>query len=589
MHLSECIGANCSTNTKVQKRSLTTDITNTDSLCFVRSSSSSSQSPSVRRTRTNPIIESCPTHSIRSEKEELRLKDHQLDHYKRISTILSYAPAAIDCSPMGQGKTCIAIKYALDNNLSLLAFCDVSMMDKIYEHSCKYGVKSVERMSYSKLRGTSRQEYDNIRISHKYLNHYDDKYHATDQLLELIKSGVLIIFDEFQALKNKSLQYHAALEIARTVSNLRGHTNSRIIYLSETGIDDYKLIENVVTLLCLTPHNRLISGSNQQGYDDILKISAAINPTLTKAIAPAHVTSKSVTFVTFQIYTNILKYYYSSSMPKLNITCSRDAKNCYYYVPDDQALSISTGITNLENNISFNPSGIVKNPATGKNINNLLMDIELAKVPLFARLVTQTLNTIKDSKVIVSLNYRKPVELLSNLISEYHPLVITGVTRSESPKKKQTYDFDPTNSSATRSSIINAFQEDSDRYRVLITCRVCRVGVDLDDQYGSRPRVLFLSPSYSYINFFQMSGRVYRTGTKSDVIIRSVYAYNPLYHSTMIRELRILQALHRKNRITKDMSTIDDDNNDVNNLFTDDAIFEDCISSSDLSNIFNSL
>lgn len=520
----------------------------------------------------------------------LVLKDHQHEHYTRINQIFGYAPAAIDCSPMGQGKTCIALKYAIDHNLTILPFCDVSMKKKIEKHGARYGARVLPALSYSALRGTSRKKQENITVGHKYLVHMNNRYYATQELVNLIESGVLILFDEFQALKNKSLQYFAALEIARTLAKYRGNGNSRVIYLSKTGIDDYKLIENVVTLLCLTPHDHLVEGTGegkQAGYNDIVKISMAVNPDLAKTIAVPNVNYKSALYIVFGLYTNILKYFYSSSMPELNLEYKKDAKNCYYYVPDDQAENISKQIKQLDDNIIFNPDGkaVFTSGSSNTNMNNLLMDIEIAKVPLFCRLVRDTLSNDPNGKVIVSLNYRKSVETLRSMLIDVDPLVITGSTPAENHKSVNSSN-NLTLHGVSRDDIIDGFQNE-DNYRVLILSRVCRVGVDLDDQDGDRPRTLFISPSFSYTNTYQMTGRVYRTETKSDVVIRSVYAYNPKYHKSMRQEMRILQALHRKNKVTKDMSTIDNCNNDVGSLFTDEAIYEDGIDPENIASILD--
>lgn len=540
-------------------------------------------------TSENDIFKNVSNDNPKRNPDQLVLKDHQPEHYGRIKTILSYAPAAIDCSPMGQGKTCIALKYALDHNLSILAFCDVTMKQKIEKHAYRYGVNVIETMSYSMLRGTSRKNQENITVNHNYLVHLNNRYYATQDLVNLIGSGVLILFDEFQALKNKSLQYYAALEISRTLAKYKGNGNSRVMYLSETGIDDYKLIENVVTLLCLTPQDHLVDGTDQgkqAGYDDIVKISMAVNPELARTIAVPNVNYKSALYIVFGLYTNILKYCYSSSMPELDLKYKKDAKNCYYYVPDDQAENISKQIKQLEDNIIFHPDGkaMFSSGRSNTNMNNLLMDIEIAKVELFCRLVRDTLTKDPNSKVIVSLNYRKSVEKLRLMLIDIDPLVITGSTPTD--KNKILNNTNLTIHGVSRDEIIDGFQN-VDKYRVLIISRVCRVGVDLDDQNGNKPRTLFISPSFSYTNTYQMTGRVYRTETKSDVIIRSVYAYNPKYQKSMRQEMRILQALHRKNKVTKEMSTINNLNNDVGSLFTDEAIYEEGIDAENVASLID--
>lgn len=509
--------------------------------------------------------------------EKLKLKEHQIDHYNRVKKILSYSHCMIDCSPMGAGKTYVTINYALEHDLQILAFCEATIQNKI-ERCCKlYGVKEFEAMTYNMLRGTSKKKEEIINVNHNYLVakkyrgkkgglHF--KYKATEELINLVKKGVLIVFDEFQALKNKSLQYYAALEIARTVARYRGNSNSRVLYLSETGIDDSKFIENVVTLLCMTNYDYLIKGNCSDGYQEIIQLALSIDSDVAKKYISSHVDSNNVITVVYNLYINLFKHYYSSSMPKLDINCHKDQNNCFYKVSNEEAENISREIKEIQNNITFlsNGSAVFNGGNRGKNIGNLLMDIEFAKVSLFERLIRETLKERDNCKVILSLNYINTINKLISNLEDLNYLVITGETPTKRNNKIQG-ECKP----KLRHEIIESFQND-DNCRVLILSRVGRAGIDLDDQKGDRPRVLFISPTYSYINVKQMTGRVYRDETKSDVIIRVVYAYNKKYQKYMNQEMKIIQALHRKDKVTKEMSNLENDNDD--DIFSDKCIYE---------------
>lgn len=502
--------------------------------------------------------------------KEVKLREHQIDHYQRIEHIFGYAPCAIDSSRMGQGKTMIALKYAQDHNLRLLIVCDVTLKHKIARHAEEYGLISPIIMTYNKLRGNSLgsetstndgTKVANVTVKHPYLIYKDGQYFPTQALVDLIQSGVLVVFDEYQALKNKSLQYYAALSLVRSVAAYRTVTPSRAFYLSETGCDNVKSIENVVTLLCLTYHNQLVRTEcngkivHYDGYNDIVQIARSISPDKTLLLVPADVSIKSAFNVVYALYVNILKYYYSSSMPELAINHTRDFKSCYYSVPDGEAHQLATHIKTLEKNVRYLSDGT----AIFQNIDrststNILRMIELAKIPLFKRVIREALDARNNCKVIMAANYLDTVAALQDHFREEQPLVMTGAHKDKE-----------------RDQIINLFQNDDSR-RLLIVSQVGRVGVDLDDQDGDKPRILFISPCYSFIKVGQMIGRVFRLNTKSDVIVRLVYAHNSKYQSSMHQELRILQALHRKEKITIEMST----NRSDASLFEEcEAIYED--------------
>lgn len=475
----------------------------------------------------------------------------QIDHYARMKQIYGYSHCMIDTSPMGSGKSITALLYALEHGLRPFICCQLSLKEKFLRFAHKFGLDPII-MTYNKLRGNSRGNSE-LCCSHDYLVYQNGKYLPTNTLVSLIQSGILVIFDEFQALKNDSCQHHAALAVARTVACYRGNSQTRVLYLSETPITDTGSIGNVVRLLCLTNCDNLIENEpNKGGYYDVVNIAKTINPDFTKYVPPEP-TSKIAVDTIYSLYTQLLKYYYSSSMPELTLTANRDIKSCFYNVPDDQADIIAIRIGKLREAIEYNSDGSAKFKRRVNN-NDVLQLIELAKVPLFIRITTETLTNVPNSKVILSLNYLKTVSEVAAGLSSFNPLVITGKTNE-----------------VTRNSSIDSFQNDSSS-RLMIISRVGREGIDLDDQVGNHPRYMYISPSYSFVEVYQVTGRVYRSNTKSDVVIRLVYAYNPNYQHTMAQEGRVLRALGRKEKVTRQFTTIDR----TDNSFSDcQAVLED--------------
>ena len=532
--------------------------------------------------------------------ETLILSDHQIDHYETNKKILEYSTSILNTSPFGRGKTYIAIKYALDHYLKMVVVCDKTMQNKINDCAQKYGARDVEILTYSGLRGNS-DGSGNITIKHDMLEYRDGKYVTTEALEKRILDNTLFVFDEAQALKNDSYQYKSALAIVKKVQEVVvaskkkkpsvKSNKSRIMYLSKTPFADPDNIVNFVNLLCLTKHEELVKDGKPTGYSDILRLSNAIDPDKTRFYLNCNVDDKMAKNIVYKLYTTVFKYYYSCEMPKMELKYEKDAKNCYYNICDNQAKPLSRKLDILGKEIVYNPDGSAKfvsaKEGRGKKKNkiSILRDIELLKVPLFARLCEETLEKDDKCKVIVSFNYLNSIERLSKTLEErgIKTAVITGGTPTEAidKKNKGSGNKSPGNKSPgnkspnkeTRESIIKRFQEDP-TCRLLITSRVCRSGIDLDDKTGEHPRILYINPSFNYIDICQMTGRIYRTGTRSKATIRIVYCYNKKYQEAMMQELRILQSLSRKNGVTKDIST---EEQNEENIFDSEPIYEEGI------------
>lgn len=476
------------------------------------------------------------------------LYPYQLPHYECMKEILSYSHCVIDSSPMGRGKSIVALHYAKEHGLDVFICCDAIMKEKFQRLLDEFELDGVI-MSYSNLRGVIRD--GEITVNHDFLIAEDGKYHATEDLIEMIEYGTLFIFDEFQALKNPSKQHHAAKEIVWTVALHRGDGNSRVLYLSETGIDKKDSIGRVYNLLCLST-NQLIYHPEYSIHDDIIERVYELEPeALTGLPIPAN-RNEAIDNL-FNLYIKVFKHYYSCSMPQPDSSVAISIHNCFYYVPDEEAQVIALRVSELITRVSIRADGTA-HLIPKKGGKNTLRFIEEAKVPLFARLTRQSLENT-NKKIILMLNHVKPIEMLAEELEEYDPLVITGDTPMDD-----------------RSEFIEWFQEDNDDYRLIIFGRVGRAGIDLDDTVGDRPRRTFISPGDSFDPTYQGIGRTYRANTKSDVEVVMVHAYNEAYGSTMTKELRILKALSTKQEVVRDFSLIQ--RTDIN-LASCPTIFED--------------
>lgn len=78
---------------------------------------------------------------------------------------------------------------------------------------------------------------------------------------------------------------------------------------------------------------------------------------------------------------------------------------------------------------------------------------------------------------------------------------------------------------ATRAESIREFQNDNLRC-LLVNVKIGGTSISLHDTHGNHPRVTYLFPTMSAIDFYQALGRIDRTGTRSEVVQKIVSLAN---------------------------------------------------------------
>ena len=170
-------------------------------------------------------------------------------------------------------------------------------------------------------------------------------------------------------------------------------------------------------------------------------------------------------------------------------------------------------------------------------IQNALVKIEGAKVRTIARIARD--NLITGMKVVICVNYLNSIDRLTELLSDYNPLVLTGSVKL-----------------SNRISVVDKFQQPDMHYPLLIAnLQVCSTGIDLDDKDGRFKRCCIVNPNYSTISLYQLSHRFYRLDTASDSFI---YFFFGKEQDTC--ELPILKALSEKSNVMKAVTSEQSDN-----------------------------
>ena len=517
-----------------------------------------------------PTIVQPPTGLIPIVAQKINLWPSQVDHFTRIKKILQGWIAYLDTSPMGSGKTIVTLKVAQHFNIPIIVVAPLSVLKTWEITSQKYGVPVILAMTYQAMRGSSinppkhgllRRVDRQIEVEIKSGKNKgqmktvkETDFFPTELLANYIKSGVLVVFDEMHNMKNpgtsqlesghsivNEIAEHQLNSTHTIVREIIKHGTSRVALLSATPIDKKIQTSSVVKLLGITDKKKMYYYDRKNfeyiptGIKDLENFCRLRNPIETnKIITGRRLDNKSAINIIYDLYMNIVKPELSSSMSKPEIKAILDAKNGFYKMDAESLRLLLKAVQELKEAARFNPNTMTTNMKGGAalgGITKALVKIETAKVKTIYRLALEKLKENEGNKVLIYLMYKKNIATMSQLLSSYSPLVLTGSTKSKN-----------------RNIYMKRFQEPNSKYRVIIANpKVGGIGISLDDRTGDYPRFMFISPSYFFIDLFQATGRIHRGTTKSKATVRFVYGQG------VEGELHILNALAKKTQVTMDM------------------------------------
>lgn len=341
--------------------------------------------------------------------------------------------------------------------------------------------------------------------------------------------------DEIHSAKNDaSLRSKAAHAMARPI--VKYSTTSKVILLSATPMDKQ---EHAISLLkdmgmldeeaCIFEQGTGIVSLS--GYNELLEYCEKYNKTITSSLSTP--TRKS------ELYANCYTLMKSVILPLVNsemdepelaipptlltspeMVRERD-EALGFYIPEksDEEL-ISEGNAKLRKAIHTKEED-GNDKVDWEAVQTALMDIEMGKVGIAARLAESVLSDADDtSKVVIGCFFTETIHVLEKRLKKYHPLVLNGeMTQSSRP------------------AIIDMFQNDARERCIIVNPAVGGVGIDLDDKIGNQRRYLLLFPSYRYIDMVQMIGRVRRAGTASCPVVRLIFSATEKGESNVMRNL----------------------------------------------------
>ena len=475
--------------------------------------------------------------------QPIQIQPHQIEHFKRIVDILRREFAYLDVSPFGSGKTHITLAIAATFKLNLIVICPKSVMENWKKWTEIYGINLIYITTYQSLRGQSCYS-----LNHPLLVRTGDVYRATDAFENYVKGKLLLVFDEYHNVKNDNSQLASAHALIKSLTRLvRMGYKSRIALLSATPCDVRDTVTSTFKMLGIILSNKLYSYNRSTKEYELLGIQEAISkcnsydPDETFTIACRSVNKTTAKTMCYDLYIRVLKKYIVSSMPCPPIDAVKDAKNYYVLMPKKDIERLKEGLSLFKSatNYKHSTKKVDYSKANWGDINTSRMEIDSAKINSVARLAKENLEQNKSCKVLIYCNYKRDMARVKELLAEYSPLLMDGST-----------------SGKTRKLTVELFQQDNDDYRVFISNpKVGGIGIDLDDKYGTRPRIMYILPSYFYIDQFQACGRIFRVGTTSKATIRFIYSRAFPYETGIINSMTTKSDVHR-NMVTKEQENI---------------------------------
>lgn len=482
---------------------------------------------------------------------EINLLEHQKEHINNIENVFrSGLQFYIDCSVMGSGKTYTTLYMAKRYNLPIFVVCPKSVVEKWRECAINYNIPIIDIMTYQTIRGRSEvinHDYLTTLTTYKEINHKNvkvKKYFITERFKEIVKQGVMLIFDEVQNCKNNSDQANSCSKLSFEIMNT-SENNSKLVLLSATPFDKIECTQNLFKMLGFYDEELYTAdafGRNfvLTGYYAIIEQCMKINKNKTQEIMNKQRSylcfyrAKYIVKSLYHVFTSIIKPAVVFVMPEIKNEFNHNIVNLFCKADDDKITNqFKEQIENLRKACKMNNNGIIKEKRDFGQITIFLRIIEIMKTIYYVKnLIVNTLESEENRKVIFYFNYYATADLILNdpMFEKYNPVFMNGSLNVHE-----------------RQLIMNKFQKENLDCRLFLgITKVGGIGIDLDDKFGNFPRTLFIIPNYTIIDLHQATGRIDRSETKSNTETYFVYSEE--------LEVAIMTALARKSKVLSDIS-----------------------------------
>lgn len=341
--------------------------------------------------------------------------------------ILANSFIYIDTSTMGAGKTYIVLKYAQKYKLPVFIICPKTIIQMWYDTCNQYSVDVVEAMSYEALAGRS-----NTGISHGWLARIetprgrvskDITFYPTQKFCELVKSGMILVFDEFHKVKNENTYTKSVRALIRPVQ-YGGH--SRVALLSGTPFDKVPLVLTLLRTIGLINYDLTLTESGAThiyGAGEIFDLAKHLDKhTFAELRTHIELNQGNIVEFIFQVYVRILRLHLTGGM-KLppHVLDLFDIKNGFYNINSIYYMNIQSHLAYLEGVIAHYGERLDNLPPNiSTQLFTTLNYIERGKTLDFTRVAKTILFAEPHSKVIIALNYRENSTIVKKARFSYH-------------------------------------------------------------------------------------------------------------------------------------------------------------------------
>lgn len=505
------------------------------------------------------------------EKVPITLFDYQKVHVDVMKRILDESPYAFDFSMLGTGKT-YSTCFIYNENIKktykhLVIIAPVSVKTKWKSVTTEHGIKIDNLISFCEVRTVKFKQPKHGLLTRRdfmkpmqmengsIVDMEKTDFTCTQKYLDMIKEGTLLVIDEIQNVKNMNNQLDACKELIRPIVEAynRDKTSpSRVVLLSGSPVDKkvqivhfYRLLNIMVNdrLSVYNPQTREIMWRGMKEINDycINNFSKKRTEDIQQSLGmdpryPSYYGWMLESYC-YTLFKKLIIPQFSNAMEPVKIPVVITKQNAYYAMGDKTNTELlKKGVGLLKQATRFNHENqtvdMGHNGAESlRGVTRALILIETSKIKLFARVAKKALDTNPKQKVVICVNYTETINDLITLLSKYNPLRLDGSM-----------------SHIRRGEVLRNFQAGNTTYRLLIgNITVCSSGIDLDDQFGTYPRLCLVSPNYSTILLYQLSHRFHRINTKSNSLIHFVLCKEAT-------ELPILNALARKSNVMKEIT-----------------------------------
>jgi hypothetical protein len=319
-------------------------------------------------------FDACLISNVHYQKLELNPKQYTLVE-QSVSLIREGERAIINASGTGSGKSYMTIAMALELNLPLFIVCQKHIAGK-WDRLCQsYGVSYHTIISYQSLAGTS------PKLNHPWLVRTDFKtgipyqtpsdstkatkeskprvtttYQVTEAFQRLVNQGILLVFDEFQHIKNPNITSRACHCLSRSVT-LHADSASYLVAMSASPFDHEEHANMLLKLIGYIDsstsrlYHRTKSPTKDVVLDGLQRLidkARVIDPLATEAISLSNITQKNINTICYQLYLiikqRIVLGIYEIILPP-DVTATM--RNVFYHIDSKYASRLQSAIKEL--------------------------------------------------------------------------------------------------------------------------------------------------------------------------------------------------------------------------------------------------